>query len=332
MSEIFEVEFHNPLRVCESERITTKKTRDAAIQLVENNQVDTDADILKLYDAASVFSKSISKCESWVFTGSLEGITEEHLPKELYRLFRWVVQGQSNVLSTDKKSSEIYKRAMSLAQSTVSPYLSDRQVRNKISELLRSTLEMPQQLAVGLAIHQACLGKKIISLLHGFGNAPDYNKILRVETQIERSVLRRILDNDGVYLPLDIVKGRHVFFAVDNVDFAADTVNGKHILHKTAMEIYQKRQSEDKEPYLVVDEPTHIRSVKEPPHSVTELLDCPKPAFKPRCSTYPSFKVSNNGELPLHVTLPDSVWLLGWTLLQGNRRGTFTYTHDTHRS
>ena len=57
--------------------------------------------------------------------------------------------------------------------------------------------------------------------------APDYDRILRVETQIERSAIKRMVDNNGVYLPPDIVQGRHVFFAVDNVDFAEDTIDDK---------------------------------------------------------------------------------------------------------
>ena len=36
------------------------------------------------------------------------------------------------------------------------------------------------------------------------------------------------------------MKNRHVFFAIDNVDFAEDTHDGKHTLHGTAMAIYQK--------------------------------------------------------------------------------------------
>ena len=43
--------------------------------------------------------------------------------------------------------------------------------------------------------------------------------------------------------PRDIVKGRHVFFAIDNVDFAKDTPDGKRTFHGTAMAIYQRADS-----------------------------------------------------------------------------------------
>lgn len=45
---------------------------------------------------------------------------------------------------------------------------------------------MPQQLAVGLAIHQAIGSKDVVKLLHGFGMSVEYNRILRAEAQIEK--------------------------------------------------------------------------------------------------------------------------------------------------
>ena len=106
--------------------------------------------------------------------------------------------------------------------------------------VVRLATEMPQQLAIGLAVHQAVRSKELISLIHGFGMSVDYNRVLRVETQIEASVLKRIEQNDGVYLPPNIVLGRHIYFAVDNVDFCEDTPDGKRTFHGTAMAIYQR--------------------------------------------------------------------------------------------
>ena len=68
----------------------------------------------------------------------------------------------------------------------------------------------------------------------------EYNRLLRLEGQIATTVLQRMMVNDDVYLPPDVVKGRHVFFAIDNVDFAVDTPDGKHTLYATAMAILPK--------------------------------------------------------------------------------------------
>ena len=126
---------------------------------------------------------------------------------------------------------------MALSQTTVSMCLTERQVKNKTSDVVRSSSEMPLQLAVGIAVHQAVRSKQLITMLHGFGMSVDYNRILRVEAQIEASVLKRMELNDGLHIPPDLVLGRHVFFAVDNVDFVEDTPGGKNTFHGTAMAI-----------------------------------------------------------------------------------------------
>lgn len=128
--------------------------------------------------------------------------------------------------------------------------LTERQVTNKKSEVIRAGKETPQQLAIGLAIHQAIRSKEIVNFLHGFGMSVEYNRILRVEAQIETHVVQRMERSGGIYVPSDVVPGRHVFFAVDNVDFAEDTPDGKRTLHGTAMTIYQRKDHEDRAPEL----------------------------------------------------------------------------------
>ena len=56
---------------------------------------------------------------------------------------------------------------------------------------------MPEQLAVGLAVHQAIRSKEIVNMLHGFRMSVEYNRLLRVESQIEAHVLQRKLDTPG---------------------------------------------------------------------------------------------------------------------------------------
>ena len=58
------------------------------------------------------------------------------------------MQGQFDLFSLQKKSSEAHKRAASLTQSTVA-------MCYKKLESIRMTVEMPQQLAIGLSVNQA---------------------------------------------------------------------------------------------------------------------------------------------------------------------------------
>ena len=233
----------------ESERVTIKGTRDAAVQLTEQES-DVQDDMNTLFNAALRLRKSISKSKKWVFGGSLETLSKDHFPEELYCFFRWVINGPNTTLSTEEKCNEVHKRAMNLVQSTMSMCLTERQIGNKKSDAIKSSREMPQQLAVGLAVHQSVRSKELINLLCGFGMSVEYNRLLRVESQIEASVLKRMEHNDRLFLPPAIVNGRHVFFAIDNVDFAEDTYDGRSTLHGTAMAIYQKCLVDDEKPQL----------------------------------------------------------------------------------
>lgn len=119
-NEIPDIEFHRAKRVNESERVSIKSTRDTVIQMAEDNSAQRDTEMKTLFDAAAVLRKAIRKCKKWKFTGSLENISDQNLPMELYSFFRWVIQGPNNSLSVEKKSDEVHKCAMSLTQSTVS--------------------------------------------------------------------------------------------------------------------------------------------------------------------------------------------------------------------
>ena len=135
---------------------------------------------------------------------------------------------------------------------------------------------MPLQLAVWIAVHQAVRNKQLITMLHGFGMSVDYNRILRIEAQIEASVLKRMELNDALYIPPDLVLGRYIVFAVDNVDFAEDTPGGTNTFHGTAMAIYQRQEPGDVQPELTVDPGEQCRhSIRQLPESVTTLARMP---------------------------------------------------------
>lgn len=141
--EIEGVEFHKPKRVNESERVSVKQSRDSAIRLSESLNENAASNMRTLYDAASILRKAINKSERWIFAGSLDTLSDDHCPEELHCFFRWIIQGPNTTLSNEGKCNEVHKRAMHLAQSTVSMCLTERQVKNKKSQVINSTREMP---------------------------------------------------------------------------------------------------------------------------------------------------------------------------------------------
>lgn len=109
------IAFHKPKRVNEAERVTSKDTRDYALQLPE----DFGKDMETICDAPLVLRRLSIKCKQWEFDGSLKGLSKDNFPKELYCYFRWVVNGPNTTLTAEEKCLEVHKPAMNLIQSTV---------------------------------------------------------------------------------------------------------------------------------------------------------------------------------------------------------------------
>ena len=240
-SEIPDVEFHRLKRANEPDRVSVKQTRDDAIRLKEDIKARCNEEMKTLFDAAATLRRVINRFKCWKFTGTL-GDSENIVPEELYRFCKWLILGSKREDICQAKIEDVKKRAISerssQSQTTISMCLTERQSNNKKAEALRQSREIPQQLAVGLAVHQATRSKNLVNMLHGFGLSVEYNRVMRVESQIDATVLQRMEDDGGMYIPPDVVKNRYVFFAIDNVDFAEDTYDGKRTLHGAAMAIY----------------------------------------------------------------------------------------------
>ena len=110
-----------------------------------------------------------------------------------------------------------------------------------------------------------------------------------------------------------IVKGRHVFFAIDNVDFAEDTPDGKRTFHGTAMAIYQRADAQDQVVHVNVDPTLQSRSIKDLPDSITSLMESPAPPLKPKGPVNAKFSIAVK-ELPIQIRMQDAAWLFGRNL------------------
>ena len=102
---------------------------------------------------------------------------------------------------------------------------------------LASKHENPHVLAVGLKVHTYTRSKHLLNYLHANNVSVEYTRILRIETQLAEAVLRRMNLTQSVYVPPGLKKNMFVFFAVDNIDFAEDTVDGKDTLHGTMVTV-----------------------------------------------------------------------------------------------
>ena len=98
----------------------------------------------------------------------------------------------------------------------------------------------PQVVGLALTVHHDTRNKMLMDLLHVQNYCISYNRTLLLETAIANAVVENTKQFDGLYVPPFLKKGAFVFFAIDNTDFAEDTVDGKGTTHGTITAVYQK--------------------------------------------------------------------------------------------
>ena len=92
---------------------------------------------------------------------------------------------------------------------------------------------------LGLMIYKHTRSKHIINLLSDMNLTINYDKTLRIETNIAEAIVKKTEDSDGVYVPPSVQKECPIYFAVNNCDFQNNTPDGKYEFHDTIQIVCQ---------------------------------------------------------------------------------------------
>ena len=198
---------------------------------------------------------------------------------------------------------------------SISATKTDRQISRKGFQTMRSMTIVPRQVAIGMSIHNLSRSKKTVDFLHSFGLSISYGNILRYETRLAESIVWNMVENDGFFIPLNFIKGRHVFFAIDNVDFLEDTFDGKGTSNVTALAIYQRTNASDAHENLILVEGSNRKTLSsvDIPDIAKVLISCQMSKnTKPQFNEHPSFKQTDVKKFSL-VSVCETPWLLAST-------------------
>lgn len=215
------------LEACEEEMVHSAMCEDDGMEGMK-----------AIYRAAQIVRKSIT-----TFTkndgepGSvLVSSNMDDIPCELYTLIQWIMVGPVDSLDSKTRECLVDRAVLTSCQTLMFGLKSDRQVMHKpksaSSEKFRSQQrrENSQVLGLALSVHHDTRNKKIVNLLHAQNCCISYHHTMLLETAIF----------NNLYVPPFLKKGTFVFFAVDNTDFAEDTIDGKGTTHGTIVAVYQK--------------------------------------------------------------------------------------------
>ena len=137
---------------------------------------------------------------------------------------------------TECRNENINRTCNNIAQHIVQAFKSKIQVTYKPKSstvTFRNTTETP--LTVGLSLHcyHSTRSEKLLDLLSHAGTGISYKQTMNNVNKIACAVHENISSNDGVYVPLCLLKYQPLRTAIDNIDAKVDTPDGKKLLPRT---------------------------------------------------------------------------------------------------
>lgn len=228
---------YNP-EACEEDMVHTSMMQDYGSEMDKTKMLYKTAKQIRSGIANFNAEKDVTD------TVTVSSIRED-VPPELYSLVRWILVGPEEELQTEMRSRTVDMSALTISQNIMYAFKTRRQVQHqpKQSTCAFRTLQVrenPQVLGLTLSVHHDTRNKNLVNLLHAQNYCVSYSCVLLLETSLANAVVENTRQFNGLYVPPFLKKGQFLFFAVDNTDFAEDTIDGKGTTHGTITAVYQK--------------------------------------------------------------------------------------------
>ena len=128
----------------------------------------------------------------------------------------------------------VQQDALSIINNFLYIIRSDKQVNykpNSAESTFCNKDATPQQIGIGISVHQAARNKNVIDVFSSFKMAIPYQQVMRTETAKADAVIIEMKARDNKYIPLNFIKGTLPYYHVDNMDFFEDTSDGRLTTH-----------------------------------------------------------------------------------------------------
>ena len=162
------------------------------------------------------------------------------IPVSLSSFLCWVIVGTKNTIDTAvKKTQAVNNRVETISQIITKATKSNRQVNNRSSKTFREVIETPLSVGLGFHLHKETRSKKITDCLSDLGLSESYDSVMKIENHIANEVLKRMEQNNNVYLPPVLKHCTPLNFAIGNIDFPNGTPHGHSEFHGTCQVVFQ---------------------------------------------------------------------------------------------
>ena len=159
---------------------------------------------------------------------------------------KWVILGPYTESNDSQRSGDVKNLLNSTTQYVSQNIKTTRQRKYHIEKgggSLYSKIETPLNVGLGLYFYHVTRSKKLINFLSDLNIGINYQRATSIKKGIAQAVLAKRAQDNNVFIPSVLIPGKPVFFAIDNVDLAIDTPDGKKQLHGTGTVVYQERNN-----------------------------------------------------------------------------------------
>ena len=212
---IAQVEFIKPNRKNCPEKLCSISEKDRIVDSVLGSTTDI---YNQIYETAMLIRNNEKEQKPWKFQGSFENYQE---PDMLHALIKWIITGPKTTLNSEKRQHYLDRTVNNVTQIISRSIKSDRQIKysstSSKSATFHETKETPFSVGLGLLMYKHTRSKKIINILSDMKLAINYDKVLKIETNIAEYVVKTMEECAGVYVSPSLEKHSLVYFATDAI-------------------------------------------------------------------------------------------------------------------
>ena len=208
------ITFTNPKNRNESEKVCFAGTLSDALGKYHT----VSDDFYTIFESSEWVRNDILHQKQWIFEGNFDGF---NVPKFLQQMVQWVILGAKHRISDSARDiREMDSTVNNICQIVMKSTKTKRQMMHQpvdSKSTFRSRLhqETPFSIGLGLHIHKETRSEKIIDCLSELKLTINYDKIMKIETEIANATSRN-MHQTMVYLydPLYKEEGKYILLSI----------------------------------------------------------------------------------------------------------------------
>ena len=192
-----------------------------------------------LAKAANIVRRDIFTTTS-KFDGTFSNDTQkDSVPKTLLTLISMILNGSDLTAQNEHNQSSQNQACLSVSQMIMfNSFKRQQDLNNMVCDRHSKDRELPLPVHLGLRTYSQTRQSKLIDEMFRLGLSVSYDRVLKIENTIVRSLCTEF-DEEGVVCPPNLKNSVFTMAAYDNLDHDPSSTTAKEAFHGTGISIFQ---------------------------------------------------------------------------------------------